>query len=300
MKKMISIVLALVLCFALACSALADFTPSVTYKGVPEFTDANGTADDGCRIVGYVEGNGERVGEVHCNENGHLYATVEKIHENGCGEGHRCLLLTPLSMAETDDEIPEEARELLLWVYEQILEKGMSFIRNAELDAYIKEQLGNDKTVEDLVVRDLFDVTVLCEELEEYLEPEGNVVCLDFDLGLEPGSFVAVLAYKNDQWQMIEDVEILEDGTVTCTTFEHFCPVAILVADEQMGPSMSTTVPAPGKAPTNNGHVPASTDAPDTGVSANNSIVLWTVVAAAAVVALVVLFALQRKSKKNG
>lgn len=291
MKKMTSIVLVLVLCFALASSALADFTPSVTYKGVPEFTDANGYADDGCRIVGYVIGNGERIGEIHYNENGHLYATVEKVHENGCGEGHRCLLLTPISMAETDKEIPEESRDLLLWVYEQILEQGMSFIDSAELDAYIKEQLGPDATVEDLIVRDLFDVTVLCEELEEFLEPEGNVVCLDFELGLEPGSFVAVVSYKDGKWQMIEDVEIMEDGSVTCTTYEHFCPVAILVAGEQMSvPGVSV--------PTGNGHVPASTDAPDTGVGAN-SIVLWTVIAAAAAVALVVLFVAQRKGKEK-
>lgn len=287
MKKMISIVLALILCFALAGSVLADFTPSVTYKGVPEFTDANGTADDGCRIIGYVLHGDERIGEVHCNANGHIYATVEKIHENGCGEGHKCLLLTPLSEAETDKEIPEDSRDLLLWVYEQILSIGMKFIQCAELDAYIKEQLGEDKTVEDLVVRDLFDVTVLCQELEEYLEPEGNVVCLDFELGLEPGSFVAVVAYKNGQWQMIENVEVLEDGTVTCTTFEHFCPVAILVADEQMGAADGVGG--------NNGHVPASDDAPDTGVSANNSVYVWIGVAAAALVALVALYVVQRK-----
>ena len=291
MKKMTSIVLVLVLCFALASSALADFTPSVTYKGVPEFTDANGIADDGCRIIGYVEGNGERIGEVHYNENGHLYATVEKVHENGCGEGHKCLLLTPISMAETDKEIPEESRDLLLWVYEQILEQGMSFIDSAELDAYIKEQLGPDATVEDLIVRDLFDVTVLCEELEEYLEPEGNVVCLDFELGLEPGSFVAVVAYKDGQWQMIEDVEVLEDGSVTCTTYEHFCPVAILVAGDEMGAADGIGG--------NNGHIPASTDAPDTGVSANDNIVVWMIVAAAAAAALIVLFVSQRKKKEN-
>ena len=117
------------------------------------------------------------------------------------------------------------------------------------------------------------------------------MVCLDFELGLEPGSFVAVVSYKDGKWQMIEDVEIMEDGSVTCTTYEHFCPVAILVAGEQMSvPGVSV--------PTGNGHVPASTDAPDTGVGAN-SIVLWTVIAAAAAVALVVLFVAQRKGKEK-
>lgn len=309
MKKMISMVMALVLCFALAGTALADFTPSVSYKPAPEL--AGPTADDGCRIVGYVTKDGVRIGEIHYNSNGHMYATVEAVHENGCNDGHRCLIMTPLSMAEDDKEIPEDARDLLLWVYEQIMEKGMSFIKNAELDAYIKEQLGADKTVEDLVVRDLFDVSVLCEELNEYLEPTGSVVCMDFDLGLEPGSFVAVVVYKDGQWQMIENAEVLEDGSVTCTTFEHFCPVAILVADAQSDSSTGGThtgTPAAGggsngssggSGASTGGYVPASTDAPDTGVSANNNLVLWIVIAAAALAAIVVLVAVQSKRKKQ-
>ena len=178
-------------------------------------------------------------------------------------------------------------------------ENGTGIIDCDELDAYIKEQLGADATVEDLIVRDLFDISVLCNELEEYLEPEGNVVCLDFELGLEPGSFVAVVVYKNGQWQMIEDVEILENGTVTCTTFEHFCPVAILVADEQMGPSMNAPVSAPDKAPANNGHVPASTDAPETGVSESNNVTVWAIVAAVALAGIVVLVVMQGKKKEQ-
>lgn len=293
MKKMISIALVMVLCFALAGSALADFTPSVTYKPAPELAETE-VADDGCRIVGYVSGDGEWVGEVHYN-NGHLYATVEQVHENGCGEGHRCLIMTPLSIAEDDTEIPAASKELLLRVYEQLQAEGMSVIDCPDLDAYIKQELGEDKTVNDLVVRDMFDITVLCQELTDYLEPQGNVVCLDFELGLDPDTFVAVVVYKNDQWQMIENVEILEDGTVTCTTFEHFCPVAILVEDTEAADGAVV----PTAAPTTGGHVPASADAPETGADANSNVVLWSVVAAAAAAALVVLFVMQRKSKKQ-
>ena len=295
MKKMISIALVLVLCFALAGSALADFTPSVTYKPAPDLYE-NATADDGCKIVGYVTGEGEQVGAVHYS-NGHLYATVEEVHETGCGEGHKCLIVTPLSIAEDDEEIPAASKDLLLRVYEQLLAQGMSFIDCPDLDAYIKQELGEDKTVEDLVVRDLFDVSVLCQELTDYLEPQGNVICLDFELGLEPGTFVAVVVYKNDQWQLIEDVEILEDGTVTCTTFEHFCPVAILVEDTEA--SDGARVMPTAANPSEGGHVPASTDAPETGADAGSNVVLWSVVAAAAAAALVVLFVMQRKSKKQ-
>lgn len=303
MKKMICVLLAMILCFALAGSVLADFTPSVTYKGVPDFADG-AAADDGCRIVGYVTRNGEEIGEIHYNPNGHIYATIEAVHENGCGVGHRCLILTPLSIAETDKEIPEASKERLLWVYEQIKTQGIGFIRNEELDAYIKEQLGPRWSIEDLIVRDLFDVSVLCDELEEYLEPEGSVVCLDFELGLEPDSFVAVLVYKNDRWQMIENAEVLEDGTVTCTTFEHFCPVAILVANAD-GPAASDDVQStePGEDAAASNDAPVAEDdadvasAPGTGTEENN--LVWYIVGGVALVALIAVFAAQNKGKKK-
>lgn len=272
MKRIFSIVLVLLLCAALLCPVMAaedDFTPSITYKPMPELTGKR--ADDGCIIIGYAESNGEIIGEVHYDD-GTIYIYDGVIHET-VDEGHKCLVITPISEAETDPEIPEDSRELLLWVYDQLLKLGMSFIDCPELDASIAAHLGEGKTVQDMVVRDLFDVSVLCDPLREYLEPEGTTICLDFDLGLAPGSYVEVVAYKNGTWQMIEEVEVNAKGDLTCTVYENFCPVAILVPEGTAD----------------------AVEAPDTGLNAQDDVVLWSVIAAGALAALVVLAVVQRK-----
>lgn len=281
MKKLISMLLVLAVCLAVACPVFAaedDFVPSITYKPMPELT--GDPADDGCINIGYVyDSEGNVLAGVHYAPNGMVY--VDGVHEGNVEDGHECLIITPLAEAETDPEIPDESRERLLWVYEQIMAQGMEFFADCEgLAGAIVGVLGEGATVNDLVVKDLFDVTVICDELEEYLEPEGTTICLDFDLGLEPGTFVTVVAYKNGKWQMIEDVEVLEDGSVTCTTYENFCPVAVLVpADE----------------------VPAADlmDAPHTGDSIGTQTIVWSVVAALSLAAIVVLVLAQRKRKAN-
>jgi len=272
MKKLFAIVLIVALCMTMAAPVLAaqdDFTPSITYKPAPEFAGEQDT--DGCQIIGYVEVNEEIVGKIHYDGE-EIYAIVEAVHDDACGDDHRCLVLTPLAEAETSEHIPEESRSLLLWVYDQLLKLGMSFIDCPELDEKIKKELGEDKTVEDLVVRDLFDVSVLCEPLEEWLEPEGNVICLDFDLKVKDDDFVAIVAYKNDQWKMIKDVKVNEKGNLTCTTYENFCPIAILMAETDV-----------------------SDMAPETGVSNLNDLTLWVLIGAGALIALIAVVVIQRK-----
>lgn len=276
MKRVFSIMLVLLLCAVMFCPVMAaedDFVPSITYKPMPELTGE--PADDGCIVVGYMEEGGEAIGVVHY-DGGTIYIDNGVIHET-VEEGHKCLVITPIAEAETDPEIPEEARELLLWVYDQLLKNGVSFIDCPELDASIAAHLGEGKTVKDMVVRDLFDVSVLCDPLREFLEPEGTTICLDFDLGLAPGSYVEVVVYKNGVWQMIEDVEVDADGMLTCTTYENFCPVAILVPEGTADAAV----------------------APDTGLAAKDNVVLWSVVAVASVALLAALIAIERKRAKG-
>lgn len=276
MKKLISVLLVVVLCLALTCSVYAaedDFVPSITYKAMPAFA-AGTQADDGCQVIGYAE-NGEGQQLVVHYENGSIY--VDGLHEGEVGEDHTCLVITPLAEAETGSEIPDASRERLLWVYEQILSMGMDFFADCEeLASAVIAVLGQGASVEDLVVKELFDVSVLCDELEEYLEPAGTTICLDFDLGIEPGTFVSVVAFKNGQWQMIEDVEVEADGSVTCTTYENFCPVAVLVpASEEVVGDVAT--------------------APDTGDGIGGQVGLWAVIAGVSLAAIVVLAMVQRK-----
>lgn len=275
MKKMLSIVLVLVLCLALTCPVFAvddTFVPSIGYKPAPELAPAE--TEDG-PTVGYAyDEDGNVIGSV-------LYVddkiTVTAAHPEGVAEDHVCLIITPLSEAETSTEIPDAAKDLLLQIYDQLVSNGMKLFGECEgLNEFVAERLGEGITAEDLVVRDLFDVSVLCDELEEYLEPDGTTICLDFDMNLPQDTFVAVVAYKGGQWRMIENVEVGVKGNVVCTTYENFCPVAVLTLAEEDA---------------------AAT--PYTGDTAGTNVMVWGCVMAASLAAILVLFLIQRKRKES-
>ena len=271
MKKLISVLLVLALCLTFTTAALADFVPSITYKPMPELSGSEG--DDGNSIVGYGSDGTFEIQMI----DGELYA-VGTIHAGSEEHDHACLVITPLSEVSTSTDIPEDAKELLLWIYDQIKTQGMDFFSDCEgLQDVITAALGEGASVQDLVVKDLFDVSVLCDPLEEYLEPEGTTICLDFDLDLAPGSFVTVLTYKGDQWRMIEDVTLEADGSVTCTTYENFCPVAILVSETERA----------------DGAVVEPVDTSD-----SSQIVLWSALAAASLLAILACVLGLRKRKK--
>lgn len=283
MRKWIVFALLLVFCFSMMVPTYAaedDFVPSITYKPMPDA--GSGWADDGCRLIGYAyDADGEETAQVHDDGN-RIYVTCnheeDHIHGGPVGEDHECLVITPLSEAETSAKIPEEARKELLKVYEDLLANQMKLMGECEgLDELVAEALGEGKTSDDLVVRDLFDVTVLCDELKDYLKQEGTTICLDLDLGLKPGDFVQVVAYVDGKWQLIEKVEIAADGSYTCTTYKKICPVAVLVP--------ATTV---------KDHY---TPAPDTGDAIADQLGLWVAVAGCSLAAIVILVVLQRKRK---
>jgi len=297
-KIVTSFMLIIAICISLMCPVFAaqdDFVDSITYKPGPELVGEK--AEDGCYIVGHVyDADNKCIADIHyrreaisLEDNAYsigLYV-YEDITDGGDhvggthGEEHTCLVITPVANAETSSMIPEDARELLLWVYDQILAQGMSFFADCEgLADVVAAALGEDATVEDLVVKELFDVSVLCEELETYLDPEGTTLCLDFDFGIEPGTFVEVVAYKDGKWERIEKVEFAEDGSYLCTTYEDFCPVAVLVPAVEVGPDADVV--------------------PDTGDQINGQAVLWSVIAGASLVAIVVLLLVQRKRSASG
>lgn len=143
--------------------------------------------------------------------------TVAELEED-------CLLITPVSKANQSDKIPDDAKNMLLSVYAG-LKDGTHKIDSVSSG--------------DMVVRDLFDVTWLCSDHPEIVEPTGVHVELTFKLGVAKGEKIEVMTYKHGKWNAIVDVVNNGDGTVTCV-FEDFCPVAFLVsADAEQGPSQT-------------------------------------------------------------
>jgi hypothetical protein len=201
MKKLICLltVLALVMAFACPVFAAEAFVPSISEKDEPDIVPD----EDG--VMGEIWKDDE---------------VVDKV-EGGC------LVITPISEAETSTEIPEDAREELLYVYKELLEGDMTL-------PY--EQDGLDP--ETMVIRELIDASWLCEDHPAMLEPEGVTIDLTFDIGVDADTKVYVYVRIDGVWTAVPVVNN-GDGTVTCT-FEELCPIAFCVAAGTGKPPVQT------------------------------------------------------------
>lgn len=202
MKKIICLLTVLLLTVALACPAFAaeSFVPSISEKEEPDIV----VDDEG--VAGVIRG-----------EDGDI---LDKVEEG-------CLVITPISKAKTSTEIPEDAREELLYVYDELLNGDMTL-------PY--EQDGLDP--ETMVIRDLIDASWLCEEHPAMLEPEGVTIDLTFDIGVDADTKVYVYVYIDGVWTPVPVVNN-GDGTVTCT-FEKICPIAFCVSAGTGTPPVQT------------------------------------------------------------
>ena len=237
MKKILSFALMLVLCTMLVLPVLAaegTFVPSITDKRAPEIVP---------------------------NEDGSIGIIREENNEIIDCVWEECLLLTPVSQVNESTEISDEAKALLLFVYEE-LSNG-----NMQLPA---EKLAEGLEPDELVVRDLFDVSWLCDEHKEMVAPEKVVLEVTFRVSVAADETIYVLTYKNNEWNPVANVVNNGDGTVTCT-FESLCPVAFVVGEDKDAPA------------------PVEPDASNTG--------LWIAILAAAAVTLIVVLVLYKKKK---
>ncbi len=222
MKKKISILLltAALLCVG-AVPAFADnFTPSVTQKEAPT-------------IVPMKEADGKEVAAI-------IY---DKDNNEIRGISADEITVTPLSEREKASETVKES-----------LDKAYADIEGAkslkDLCPEVVTTLSgitDEVKVEDLVVRDLFDVEIP-EEDEELLQQAGNHLTLKFDLGIEQDALLmAMVNCDGTKWEMVDQkgIVINSDGTVT-VTFDKFCPVAFItdgsaVSIDPNGPSSPQT-----------------------------------------------------------
>ena len=204
MKKLICLLTVLALAMAFACPVFAAeaFVPSISDKEEPD-------------IVPNDEGV---IGEIWKDDE-----IIDKV------EGD-CLVITPISeilKARAITQIPEEAREEMLYVYDQLRSGDMTL-------PY--EQDGLDP--ETMVIRELIDASWLCEDHPAMLEPEGVTIDLTFDIGVDADTKVYVYVYIDGEWTAVPVINN-GDGTVTCT-FEELCPIAFCVAAGTGKPPVQT------------------------------------------------------------
>jgi len=207
MKKVLSILVAMLLCVSLVLPAYAaediGFVPSITYKPAPE-------------IVPVYDENGNPYIAVIKDENGDVIDLVEA----------GCLIVTPIAHV-WDEEIfvPKEIEDLLLYLYTSLNDGSMEI-------PYEKHDAG--LVSENMAIRDLFDARWGCEEHPKMLAPKGVVLELTFDLGIMPDVEVFVQSYDEATgiWEPIVSTVNNGDGTLTCV-FEHLCGIEFSVEIER-------------------------------------------------------------------
>ena len=253
MKKIMCLIAALLMCVAAAGSAFAaesTFVPSIGYKDGPESDSAILSPAD----PGFWEENVDQ-----------------------------CLVVSSISDArEKSTDITQEARNLLLDVYEKLEEAVMEL---PVLD-------------ENFVVRELVDVSfkqtpcIGAEHLhEEELRKEGIVITIVFELGVKADEKVRVFSYHDGRWDEAESVTNNGDGTITCV-LEHFCPVAFCVEVKESeeppvgGDEEPTDPPVDPSAP------------PATGDTVGEDLTLWIILMVISCAGIFFLLIFRRRGKE--
>ncbi len=226
MKRVISLLSVLLLCVSLVCPA---FAANDTF--VPSISEKDHP-------------------EVVPTEDGHIAVIVDKDGNVIAKLGEDCIVLTPVSEAEKSEKIPEDAKQALLDTYQQLTNGTMEI------------PYGDDT---EMVIRDLFDISILCEDDAKKLSEEGNTLVITLDVGYGAGSGGVIMVYDDGQWYPAQTKDN-GDGTVT-------------VILDRVG-VLSISVPA--------------NEAPDTGDDTN--VTLWIVLMSAAAVALIAVVIFRRKA----
>ena len=200
MKKIVGLLFAGILAWSISAPALAlEFTPSVENKLAPDVitqTDSSGNEivaiiydDDGNELVGVPEGS---------------------------------VVITPVSLAA---EASSEVAEALASAYEQLVSVSSLSDLSSDLEAAVAEYSA-DLTVDDLVVRDLFDVDVT-GIYAEYLSQDGTSITLRFNLSTDAEFLVAVLHnVEGNTWETVSFTR--NDDYTADVTFYSLSPVAFL------------------------------------------------------------------------
>ncbi len=206
MKRLLTLALAIILMLTLTVSAsAAQFVESITNKGAPDLIILDQI--NGNDVVGYIKNtDGDKISEVFID----------------------CFEIFSVADALNNVEIPKDAKDDLKHVYDD-LSKSDTKISDvcSELDEIVKKGWGDNKSSDDLVVKDLFYIKQNCTHDLHKLE-NGNTVDLTFNVSVDKGVFFAAMVYVDGKWVPVDNCVNNGDGTVT-VTFSQICPVAFLV-----------------------------------------------------------------------
>lgn len=142
---------------------------------------------------------------------------------DGCREE---LIVTPyLNKA---DILSGESKQQMDEAYVTIVEaKDVSELTDEIVD--VAHDLGAE--VEDLVVRDLFDVTMYHVEISDNHVETLHIKNVGFTIEAHDlDNFVALLVYHDGKWHLVDDVEVLKDQDLINVISDELSPFAIITA----------------------------------------------------------------------
>lgn len=274
MRRILCIILACLLLAALVLPAVARenvFVPSVSYKESPVIKDA---------VLDIPDHILETMPKDEPSDEDEPGKEQEEATEAQKQQNVKmCVVVTSINQAkEKTTDIFQEDRDLLLEIYNQILE-GTLIVSDEGIAETEPGEPGNQpgqsqskpeapgnkpdepgetdsmKLIfynEEYVIREMVDVSLRREYCveddhihEDVLNIEDVTITVDFDLGVAKDVKVVVLSYHDGRWSPIERVTNNGDGTITCV-FEHFCPVVFCVpASSVEQPAAAEPVPVP-------------------------------------------------------
>ena len=208
MKKVLISVMTVALIVALTAPVYAAFTPSAESKYDTEVVEQ----DDGIAAVIVDSTTGVQVKDV---------GTQELIVTPGAKKRSAPVssITNHLNRAETQIKRTEDLTDLT-----PELHTSLDAVKQAaEATADIQ-----NVRVDDLAVSDLFDVTYLVNGRETPIG-EGNKITFTVKTKLKQGEvFFVMHNYKDNDWEMVDDVKLADNGDLTITV-DSLSPFAIIV-----------------------------------------------------------------------
>lgn len=173
------------------------------------------------------------------------------------------IIVTGVAEAATTTRIPREVADHLIAKFAELSADGFKLSSlNEELNALVAEYLGDKHNADSLIIRDFFNVHSLSEEIDAYLEVDGQTLTLTFDANMNGGRFwvlvfvpgsngwntssavnLRAVTNPDGEWQLA-DCKDNGDGTISIT-FDALGHVAIMVptVDPEITPPTGDTAP---------------------------------------------------------
>lgn len=141
------------------------------------------------------------------------------------------IIATPLANIDNMGDILSQDTIKLMWKVYRDMQAGKTDLADIEdLQDRVWDELGKHIDANDLVLRELIDVTILNGEYLNLVQKDGYTLKIKFNLQLDVKAFLEIMSYVENHWELAESIENTGDGIVV--VLEHLCPVAFLVEED--------------------------------------------------------------------